>query len=1110
MALSTRSASTAERFVGRAMELRQLEAASGAAAAGRGTLVVVSGPAGIGRTRFGDELARRAEALDLRVVIGRCWPDGGAPRLWPWQPIVAELCGPEAAAALDAPLPHPAAHHGNGGDDEGRFRWLAGVAGVIAAACADRPTCVVVDDIHAADADALLLTRLVGRALSRVALLLVLTRRSDAPDATGEAQRLIEDIEADALPVVLPPLGLDEARALLPVDDELAGVAWRLTGGRPRALHRVAALGRPAASEDGVPAGLRLAVDEAVDQLSAAAQRVLRTSAVLGAAPLVATAAEVVERSPVEVLDAVAEAQEVGLASAEGADRFAFVHPLVQGALAESLTGAERLDAHARAAHVTAVAGTDPAARARHALAAAPRSLDDARQAVAACCAAATALAGRGHHIRADELLTEAVELHDGSPLGPPSADLLLVWAWAGLARGRIGEIRNRFDRASRAAELAGDPVLAAEAALGLSGHGVGEQRTLIERTDVLERQRRALDGLPDGHALRGRLAARLAAEAVIDGGPAEPLHRVLDAARAAGDPRALGEVLVLCHHVSLTPVHDRERLGWADEIIRAATASGDDLLGLTGLWFRTIDLLHLGDADALPSLADLRQRAVVLGAEHVLAGAALADVLLDIRAGRLDAAEAGADRAYQRGRALGEVNAAGYLAAQRLGIAWIRGRDVDMVDHADAVAAAPEVQYAGFAFRAGAAAMTARAGQPGRARALLDDLAPDGLATVPPSSTWLVGMLAVAELAATLDDPDLARTVYDLVEPYAGRPTLGGAAILCLGSTERTLGVAARTFGDHDRAVGHLDRAIGENRRLPHRPMAAVSQADLASALVARDAPGDRARAAQLLAEAIVAGEEMALDHRVAVWHTHLASLTTPVTPPSPAVPTTAAVPGDVATASDAPGSGQAGVGHGERPAGGPRHGVIRQVEGRWVVVLDGQRVRVGDLVGMRYLSELLTRPGQVIAAVTLASRGSVPRSTTSQEVLDDEARAAYAARAHELTTELAEAEAGNDIGRAERLRLEMDALVDELESATGLGRRSRTFSDPAERARTAVRKAIKRAIDVIDDANPTIAEILRTTVSTGTSCDYTPDPRAPVTWSTGGRVDGHKAEVP
>jgi hypothetical protein len=166
--------------------------------------------------------------------------------------------------------------------------------------------------------------------------------------------------------------------------------------------------------------------------------------------------------------------------------------------------------------------------------------------------------------------------------------------------------------------------------------------------------------------------------------------------------------------------------------------------------------------------------------------------------------------------------------------------------------------------------------------------------------------------------------------------------------------------------------------------------------------------------------------------------------------------------------------------------------------VVLDGQRVRVGDLVGMRYLAELLARPGQIIPAVTLASGGGMPRTATRQDVLDDEARAAYTARAHELTAELDEAEADHDLGRAEKLRMEIDALVDEIESATGLGGRARTFSDPAERARTAVRKAIKRAVDVIDDANPAIAETLRSTITTGTTCLYTPDPRAPVVWST------------
>ena len=179
-------------------------------------------------------------------------------------------------------------------------------------------------------------------------------------------------------------------------------------------------------------------------------------------------------------------------------------------------------------------------------------------------------------------------------------------------------------------------------------------------------------------------------------------------------------------------------------------------------------------------------------------------------------------------------------------------------------------------------------------------------------------------------------------------------------------------------------------------------------------------------------------------------------------------------------------------------RHGLIRRDGTRWVVALDGQRVRVGDLIGMGYLAELLIRPGRPIPALTLAGLGAAARGPAPHEVLDDEARAAYTARAQELTVDLAEAEADNDLIRAETLRIEVDALVEQVESATGLSGRPRTFTDDAERARTAVRKAIKRAVDVIDDANPAIAGLLRASVSTGATCVYTPPATDPVVWTT------------
>ena len=65
--------------------------------------------------------------------------------------------------------------------------------------------------------------------------------------------------------------------------------------------------------------------------------------------------------------------------------------------------------------------------------------------------------------------------------------------------------------------------------------------------------------------------------------------------------------------------------------------------------------------------------------------------------------------------------------------------------------------------------------------------------------------------------------------------------------------------------------------------------------------------------------------------------------------------------------------------------------------------------------------------------------------EVLDEQARRAYRARLREIEAELAEAEAANDPGRAERLEEEKERLLDEMRKATGLGGRDRKMGDAA-----------------------------------------------------------------
>ena len=78
-------------FVGRVAELRQLEAALASALAGRGRLVMVTGEAGIGKTRLTNELSQRARERGAAVLIGRCYEGEGAPPYWPWVQVVRAL-----------------------------------------------------------------------------------------------------------------------------------------------------------------------------------------------------------------------------------------------------------------------------------------------------------------------------------------------------------------------------------------------------------------------------------------------------------------------------------------------------------------------------------------------------------------------------------------------------------------------------------------------------------------------------------------------------------------------------------------------------------------------------------------------------------------------------------------------------------------------------------------------------------------------------------------------------------------------------------------------------------------------------------------------------------
>lgn len=177
-----------------------------------------------------------------------------------------------------------------------------------------------------------------------------------------------------------------------------------------------------------------------------------------------------------------------------------------------------------------------------------------------------------------------------------------------------------------------------------------------------------------------------------------------------------------------------------------------------------------------------------------------------------------------------------------------------------------------------------------------------------------------------------------------------------------------------------------------------------------------------------------------------------------------------------------------------GARHQVFRREGEYWFVVYEGDVFRLRDSKGLRYLGTLLANPGREVHALDLAG-GSADASEFG-EAQDVQARRAYRRRLEELREELKEAESWSDPERAARARQAMDVIVEELTRGEGLGGRARRGGSASERARQAVTKALKAAVERINQHSPALGRHLASTVRTGTYCRYEPDPRVPIAW--------------
>jgi len=1026
--------------VGRQAELDALHRLLARAAGGTGQLVTLTGEAGAGKTTLARRLADEAGSDGLDVAWGAGWPDGGAPPLWPWPTILAQLGLPAidgAARRLD------------------RFDTVEA-----ALRTARAPFLAVLDDLNWADSDAVSLTAFVARCLPSLPGLLLVTWRQPEPGRAGDVEAQLARVGRSGDRITLGPLTVTDVRALIqrfdsPLDPR---ETHRRSGGNPLFVTELLRLAPGAAP----PPDLAALVLDRAGHLEPAAMDVLMRAAVLGPEVDVYLLARVIGVAVPQVLASAEQAAAAGLVealSAAGTTRFC--HDVVREVLAASVTPTARAEVHRSAAEELSALPSPTVAeavgRAEHGLRGAVDELS-ALRAVGYTREAAKRLRDAGAYEAAAELLGRAAELHRRLAPGAPTTDILVEVAEAAQRAGNLTASRRWWDLAATAAEREGQPESLADAALGLGGIWVHEHRVAAERDRVARLQRSALAGLPPwSEVRRARLRARLAAEQAYVGGSLDELHAAIDELRGLDDHHALAEGLNVLHHCLLGPTHARGRLAIADELVAESALAGDELLGFVAEVWRTVDLQLVGDPAGDGALARLADRLDPIGPAALRYCAAAMAVMGAFRDGDILGAEAGAAQTMALGQAIGDADALGWYGAQILAIRWVQARTPELLPLLGELVRSPTVADGEPTYRAAFAGVAAEAGRRAEAQAAARSVVDAGLANFPQRSTRLVRAFALAEAAWHLGDPVVAAAVVDDLAGLEHLPVRPSFAVTCLGPARRVVGRALDALGDLDGAIATLEEAVGDTRALRNRPMLAVTLAELADALTRRGRPGDHAGASAAGEEAAVLAAELGLPAR------RLDPAARGERPPG-------AVPAPAAS--------------------------MRREGGWWVIEVGSARAKTRDLVGVRHLAVLLANPHQSIAASALATTHAQPELVV-QPLVDTTALEAYRGRVAELAGELDAAEADADLGRAERARAELDGLLDELGRVSGLSGRTRNFPDPAERARTAVRKAIVRATREIAASDPSIAALVERTVSTGHTCTYEPGPGDPVRFS-------------
>jgi DNA-binding CsgD family transcriptional regulator len=851
-------------LAGRDQELAELRGWLAEALAGRGRLVVLTGPPGIGKTRLAEELADGARRSGQRVLWGRAVDEQGAPPLWPWRRILNAVGVADAGEQLI----------GRGGSDSARSDNLAAARFGVAAAAADAITAaasaadllVVLEDLQWADHASLFLLRELAADLPGSRLLVLATCRDTAGDpwraSLGDLARL------PGLQVLrLAPLTQTAAAEILQAagvagDQELARLVHARSEGSP--LY-AATLARLLAAQPGTAldadAVARIAGGSAeISHLVSSLQRDLQdgTCALLAAASVLgadfdSVLAGAVDGTNQDVTSALSAAQAAGLVR-QRPDRpgsWRFTHALVRDGIYASLGEEQRIVLHQRAAaELESVAAEAPERGgevAAHLLRAAPDRAALRRAAGWARAAATAATSALAFEDAARYLATALAAAHSAGAGHAERAELLIELATAEYRAGQLAASLQHVVSAAEAADRDGRLDLVADAALVVRGIGnTPVAATLLGLCD------RALADSQCPPARRARLLAqRASAQAELgdldaaEAGSAEAMA----AAEAVHDPGAELDAIRARVAALSAPQNWAERLRLGTRAVELATITSQPLAAVLGRVWRidaAYQLLNLEAVDTeIVQLAQLAESTQLpLARWHLLRQQASRAAL----AGQLSVARERSWEAHRLAVRLQDPSGAGMSYAFAVWLAIIRGDAGEIpADFFDFAAVSPPLPV----IRSGLARALFVVGRTDEAQAVYETLR--DLPAAGDKDTRTLGALTqIMDLIIAFGDVETAQASYDLLHSNLAFSGATGTGVVFLGgSLHWPLGRLAAVLGRTQDALDHYATAVTVNTRLGARALVALARLNWAEALQARGQGGDYAQARVLARQA-------------------------------------------------------------------------------------------------------------------------------------------------------------------------------------------------------------------------------------------------------------------